>query len=339
MGAGKVSPGDAEKEEEDEEEEEEEEEELEEKEAFVEEKSAQELAQDQMVAEKKAEAATAEKKIMDAVRHRAFVAKWVPILVVGPYAWLLVCTFNVFWGPIASEALFMCSELTDCYEKLEDTIASTSGGGVSDTVCDNPREFIRYHTWTGFLYLLGYMLLFFGPVCGCCACCKVQSVNTLVVVNLLFLVIFGIGLAVGLAWSADAADCEEKKQKHVLYYTYQLFVFQLEVLFLALLGYAIKMAWSCRVEHQRKQKIIGMMQNKVSFGFDQMAKLKQDERDDDAQEAAVAEGKRKEAEQKAKEATAAAVAKVEAEAAAAAEAQKRREEFFGDDSGEEGEAK
>ena len=149
--------------------------------------------------------ATAESS-MKLVKHKAFLGKWVPILVLGPFAWTLCCLFNLFWGTIVSEALYFCSDLSTCYQNLE--ISTSSGDSVTSEkdICGPPRDFVRYHTWTGFLYLLWQMLVFFSPIVGC-TYCSFKSINTLIAATALFGVIFLGGLLFALAIEGDAELC------------------------------------------------------------------------------------------------------------------------------------
>ena len=140
------------------------------------------------------------------VKYKAFLGKWVPILVLGPFAWSMCCLFNLFWGPIVSEALYFCSDISTCYQNLE--ISTSTGDAVTSEadICGPPRDFVRYHTWTGFLYLMWQMLVFFSPIVGC-TYCSFRSINTIIAATILFGVIFLGGLLFALAIEGDAELC------------------------------------------------------------------------------------------------------------------------------------
>ena len=169
-------------------------------------KSKQELIQEELKMRDNDSAKSTAESSLKLVKHKAFLGKWVPILVLGPFAWTMCCLFNLFWGTIVSEALYFCSDLSTCYQNLE--ISTSSGDSITSEkdICGPPRDFVRYHTWTGFLYLLWQMLLFFSPIVGC-TYCSFKSINTLIAATVLFGVIFLGGLLFALAIEGDAELC------------------------------------------------------------------------------------------------------------------------------------
>eukprot|EP00939_MAST-03C_sp_MAST-3C-sp1_P002421 g2421.t1 len=226
-----------------------------------------------------------EENLLKAMKYKAKLAKWTPILVIGPFAWIICCLFNLFWGPIISEALYFCTEISTCYENLE--ISTSAEGAVTSEseICGPSRDFVRYHTWTGFLYLLWNMALLFSPFVGC-TCCVVKSLNTIILSTALFLVIFAGGLAFGLAIWNDAQLCRDDHRKHLLYWTVQTYIVELIFLFVALFLYGVVMLWNIRSERKRKKRVLSLMSKKIKFGFGDLQTLRKEEEEEEGEKEA-----------------------------------------------------